>query len=149
MSDFEKQYEHDGVTIVWKPDLCIHSGNCFRNLPRVFNPRVRPWIQPEHAHAATLVDVVSKCPSGALSIRRPEPMEDPPPQEPDNQAQAPEAVNVTVTPGGPYRVKGVITVVLPDGSSIERTTTTSLCRCGASKSKPFCDGSHVTVVFDQ
>lgn len=149
MSDFEKRYEHDGVTIVWKPDLCIHSGNCFRNLPRVFNPRVRPWIQPEHSNAATLLEVVSKCPSGALSIHAPEAADAPPPKEVEHVIPPAEAVNVTVSPGGPYRVKGVINVVLPDGSTIERTTTTSLCRCGASKSKPFCDGSHVTVVFDQ
>ena len=62
-----KRYSNGEVTIVWKPDVCIHSGNCFRGLPQVFNPGRKPWIVPEAATTDEIVKQVMKCPSGALS----------------------------------------------------------------------------------
>lgn len=62
-----KNYTNGEVTIVWKPDLCSHSANCARGLPRVFNPKERPWIRPEGATTEQIVEQVKKCPSGALS----------------------------------------------------------------------------------
>ena len=63
-----KRYDNGEVTVVWKPSLCIHSGICFRGLPQVFDPRVRPWIRPEGASTEAIVAQVGCCPSGALSI---------------------------------------------------------------------------------
>lgn len=63
-----KHYSNGEVTIVWKPDVCIHSGNCFRGLPEVFDPRRKPWIIPEAAATDELISQVKKCPSGALSF---------------------------------------------------------------------------------
>lgn len=68
MPDVIKHYSTEEVTVVWQPEKCIHSAHCFRNLPSVFNPRVKPWVQPENAEAAELITVVRGCPSGALSI---------------------------------------------------------------------------------
>lgn len=68
MPDVIKHYSTDEVTVVWQPEKCIHSAHCFRNLPSVFNPRVKPWVQPENADSSELVSVVNGCPSGALSI---------------------------------------------------------------------------------
>ena len=71
MSDIIKQYSNGDVTIVWQPQNCIHSTICWRGenaLPQVFNPKVRPWIQPENADTALLIKHVKQCPSGALSI---------------------------------------------------------------------------------
>jgi uncharacterized Fe-S cluster protein YjdI len=65
-----KHYSNGEVTVVWKPDVCIHSGNCARGLPKVFNPFRRPWIQLEHADSETIVAQVQRCPSGALSVYR-------------------------------------------------------------------------------
>ena len=62
-----KHYSNNDITVVWQPDLCRHSGICFRGLPLVFDPRRRPWIQLEHADSATIVSQVDRCPSGALS----------------------------------------------------------------------------------
>ncbi|MBC8045878.1 MAG: (4Fe-4S)-binding protein [Fimbriimonadaceae bacterium] len=61
-------YTNGEVTIVWQPKLCIHSGNCVRGLPRVFNNRTRPWINAEEASTIEIVEQVNKCPSGALSF---------------------------------------------------------------------------------
>ena len=70
MPDVIKHYSTDEVTVVWQPEKCIHSAHCFRNLPSVFNLRLKPWVQAENAESAELVSVVRGCPSGALSIAK-------------------------------------------------------------------------------
>ena len=62
-----KRYDNGEVTVVWRPSLCIHSGVCFRGLPKVFDPRRRPWIVVEGASTQAIVDQVARCPSGALT----------------------------------------------------------------------------------
>ena len=63
----EHRYTNGEVTIVWKPELCIHSRNCWKGLGAVFQPGQKPWITPEGADTAAIVAQVAKCPSGALS----------------------------------------------------------------------------------
>ena len=63
-----KRYTNGEVTILWQPQLCQHTGICFRGLPEVFDPRRRPWIEPEAAPTDEIVAQVARCPSGALSI---------------------------------------------------------------------------------
>ncbi len=67
MSEHSLKYTNGEVTIVWKPDVCIHSGNCVRGLPTVFDVRKRPWITPQGATTEEIIAQVNKCPSGALS----------------------------------------------------------------------------------
>jgi len=67
MKSITKKYTNGEVTIVWKPDLCIHSGICFRGLGEVFDPRRKPWITPESSTTEKIIEQVKKCPSGALS----------------------------------------------------------------------------------
>ncbi|HYM21238.1 MAG TPA: (4Fe-4S)-binding protein [Candidatus Kapabacteria bacterium] len=70
MSHFDKSYSNGEITVLWKPEVCIHSGNCARGLPSVFKPRIRPWVQLEHATTGEIITAVEKCPSGALSYTR-------------------------------------------------------------------------------
>ena len=63
-----KTYPKEDIKIGWEPDKCIHSGNCVRGLPKVFDPKGRPWITPEGATRDEIIEQVAKCPSGALSI---------------------------------------------------------------------------------
>ena len=65
-----KEYTNGEITIVWKPDVCIHSGICVRTLPKVYKPKERPWIQMENATSQEMIDQVATCPSGALSIKK-------------------------------------------------------------------------------
>jgi uncharacterized Fe-S cluster protein YjdI len=65
-----KRYTRDGVTVIWKPGLCRHSGICGRGLPDVFNPRRRPWIELHHTDMASTTAQVDRGPSGALSWER-------------------------------------------------------------------------------
>ena len=63
-----KEYSNGEVTILWKPEKCIHSGICVKTLPNVYHPKEKPWIRPNNASSQELIDQVAKCPSGALSI---------------------------------------------------------------------------------
>ena len=63
-----KRYTLNGVTVIWKPGLCRHSGICARGLPKVFDPRRRPWVILDGFDTTTIVEQVERCPSGALSI---------------------------------------------------------------------------------
>ena len=62
-------YCNDEITVVWKPDACIHSGICYKGLAAVFDPRRKPWIIIDNATSQQIIDQVKKCPSGALSIK--------------------------------------------------------------------------------
>ena len=65
----KKEYPNGEVTIVWQPKKCMHSGICVKTLPKVYDPKDRPWIKPENATTEELINQVAKCPSGALSIK--------------------------------------------------------------------------------
>lgn len=65
--DIKKEYSNGEVTVVWQSGKCIHSGNCVRNNPEVFQPREKPWIKIEGSSTEKIIDTVKKCPSGALS----------------------------------------------------------------------------------
>lgn len=62
-----KEYSNGEVTIVWKPELCIHSTKCWKGLPTVFKPKEKPWLTPDGATSEQIISQVAKCPSGALS----------------------------------------------------------------------------------
>lgn len=139
MKDITKKYTNGEVTIVWKPDTCIHSKICWTGLPGVFNPRERPWIKPDAAATLKLVEQVSKCPSGALSYYMNG-------QEPQNTSTEVESI-VEVSPNGPLLVYGNITVKDSAGNETKKHKVTAFCRCGASANKPYCDGSHRKIDF--
>ena len=64
------EYSNGEITILWKPELCAHSGICVKMLPTVYNPKDRPWIKIENASSEELIHQVAHCPSGALSIQK-------------------------------------------------------------------------------
>ncbi|MDR1544137.1 MAG: (4Fe-4S)-binding protein [Prevotellaceae bacterium] len=63
-----KHYTNGEVTIVWKPDLCQHAAFCGKELPEVFKPKEKPWINPNGASTERIIKQVKRCPSGALSF---------------------------------------------------------------------------------
>ena len=132
----KKEYKQDDLVVVWQPHLCIHSAVCFRSLPAVFKPRDRPWIQLANGNVQAIKDTVNACPSGALSLKH----------TIVEEIKAEEAVTswnkVHVLKNGPLRIKEACQVILADGTVVEKPFGVSLCRCGASSDKPFCDGTH-------
>jgi len=127
-----KAYAGKLITILDNRAICSHAAFCTDELKEVFRHHDQPWIEPDGAAVEEIIATIKKCPSGALSYAI-DGVEALPPQRPPL---------VTVTDNGPYAVTGGIELMgveFGDGASREHYT---LCRCGASKNKPFCDGSH-------
>ena len=135
-----KEYSNGEITVVWKADMCIHSANCVKGLPGVFDPKARPWINVEGADSETLMAQIDKCPSGALSYYKN--------GEKSEGVSIEEEQIVEVMPNGPLMVYGNITVKQSDGTEAKRNKVTAFCRCGASQNKPFCDGAHKKIGFE-
>ena len=66
-NDIKKEYTNGEATVVWQSGKCIHSGNCVRNNPNVFQPKEKPWIKIDGSTTEKIIDTVKKCPSGALT----------------------------------------------------------------------------------
>jgi uncharacterized Fe-S cluster protein YjdI len=133
----KKEYSNGEVTIVWKPDLCIHSANCVRGLPMVFDTNKRPWIDAGGASTKEIIEQVKKCPSGALTTYTNE-------RTMENKN---EKVKITLAKNGPILINGEVHLENEKGEAIPAGTTSALCRCGGSKNKPFCDGTHHKIGF--
>lgn len=133
-----KEYTNGEVTIVWKPDLCIHSANCVRGLPGVFDTKQRPWINAEGASTEAIINQVKKCPSGALSTYR---------NAERSISEKDQHVQIKVSEHGPLLVKGPIRLENSGGELIPAGSSCALCRCGGSSNKPFCDGTHRKIGF--
>lgn len=135
----EKQYSNGEITVVWKPDVCIHSAICFKGLPRVFNPNNRPWVTIEGSNSEAIMQQIDKCPSGALSYFKNE--------TPSNTVTEKETI-VEVAKNGPVLIYGNIKIKDANGAETTRNKVTALCRCGASNNKPYCDGTHAKIGFE-
>jgi uncharacterized Fe-S cluster protein YjdI len=144
MKEITKKYTNGEVTIVWKPDQCIHSRICWSQLtglPEVFNPAERPWIKPEASTTERIIEQVKKCPSGALSFYMN--------AEAEQVADVDVESLIEVAPNGPLLVYGNIVVKDREGNETHRTgKVTAFCRCGQSANKPYCDGSHIKAGFE-
>jgi len=130
-------YRGREITIYDDRAICAHSARCTDNLASVFKYGSEPWIDPDGGSVEAVIDAINKCPSGALSYAVNDVVA--PPQQ--------RAPAVTVTKDGPYAVVGAIPLAGQGSGAIAATECYTLCRCGASKNKPFCDGSHWAVKF--
>lgn len=134
----EKSYTSKDITVYYDAKLCIHAAECVRGLPQVFDTSKKPWIQPEHAAADAIADVIHRCPSGALRYERLD----------DGASEAmPAEVTGTFAENGPLYLRGAIKLTNDEGQTLFEGTRVALCRCGASKNKPFCDRSHKEIEF--
>ena len=136
-ADRRDNYVGVRITIHDNRGICAHAGRCTDGLASVFKLNEEPWIDPDGAEVEEIMAVTKQCPSGALSYsidgeemvtERREPM-------------------VTVTKDGPYAITGGIEILeKPQGEGASKEHYT-LCRCGDSKNKPFCDGTHWHIKF--
>jgi len=62
------KYGKDDITVLWKPEFCQHSTRCWKQLPQVFKPSIKKWIDPDGASAERIREQVNLCPSGALEF---------------------------------------------------------------------------------
>jgi CDGSH-type Zn-finger protein len=132
VEDKRDNYEGREITLHDNRGICAHAGYCTDGLPSVFRLRQEPWIDPNGASQKEIIAAVQKCPSGALSysVERTE--------HRDREGKP----AIFIAPNGPYLVSGGVD--LQDTSRGEGASTEhfTLCRCGGSKNKPFCDGTH-------
>jgi CDGSH-type Zn-finger protein len=138
--DKRKSYVGKEIIIHDNRRICSHASECVNNLSSVFKLSSRPWINPDSARTDEIIDTIRKCPSGALSYS----INDIEYRDPNEREPM-----VTVSKNGPYLITGGIDLIgenikWGEGASREHYT---LCRCGASNNKPFCDGTHKTINF--
>jgi uncharacterized Fe-S cluster protein YjdI/CDGSH-type Zn-finger protein len=137
VSAVRKVYRGRDIEVSFDLDICIHVGECLRGDRQVFQLKRRPWALPDLAEADEVAEVVRRCPSGALLYRR----HDGGPEE-----ETEESTTITALKNGPLLVAGRIEVRREDGT-IEMLPRATLCRCGSSEHKPFCDNQHLRTGF--
>ena len=166
-----RKYSNGTITVVWQPAECIHSGECFTSLRKVFDPTKRPWVDMERASTEEIIDVVERCPTRALTFFWNDPAAVIAEKEhspklfdtrtldslfpaPTAEKEAAEAngtapaAKITYRLGGPLVVEGHFHIIGQDGRMIQsKLTMASLCRCGLSDNQPFCDGAHFIAGF--
>ncbi len=126
-----RAFEGKDITVHYNRLLCSHAGECGK-LKTVFDPSRRPWIEPDNGEVDDIIGVIKACPSGALSYSLPG-------QSPQHAVS--EAPGISIEQDGPYRVTGVPLAKSHPAAGACRDKYV-LCRCGASKNKPYCDGTH-------
>ena len=119
----------DKLELEFEARRCIHARFCVTGAPKVFLANTPgDWIYPDAMPVERVVEIAHACPSGAIRYRRLDGAAD---------ETAPPVNLASVREGGPYAFRGDLKL---DGESLGYRAT--LCRCGASKNKPYCDGSH-------
>lgn len=136
----------------------MHVRHCANILPEVFRPEARPWVNVNGATAREIILAIDRCPSGALRYSLPAGSSvhpaaaDGPGRQREGDAGdeaaadpcASEAtVTITVTPDGPLLTEGPVRLIGPAGEVLAEAGRLTLCRCGLSANRPFCDGAHL------
>jgi uncharacterized Fe-S cluster protein YjdI len=132
------QYPGQKATVEWHGRLCIHVGECGRAQGDLFVGGRDPWCQPDLASNEDVADVIGRCPTGALTSTFAD----------VSGAEQPEPFNtVNVAYNGPLFVRGQLAIDGAPADAPGLACRAALCRCGQSKNKPFCDGSHKQAGF--
>lgn len=132
-------YKGEGITIHFNPYLCRHSARCVDNLPQVFDTSKKPWVTATAASKEDIIKVIKSCPSGALTYTEGE----------KHCCAWHNKQRVVVIKDGPLDCEGSIKLK-DDQDSLSHLASDdhySLCRCGESKRRPFCDGTHHDIEF--
>lgn len=131
-------YETDEIKIAYDTKRCIHAARCVGGLGEVFDPKAKPWVQPDKAATDEVAHVITLCPTGALQFER---------KDGGAEEQPANKNRVQLVADGPLYVRGDLQIVDREGNVVWEDTRMALCRCGASEIKPFCDNSHKKAEF--
>ena len=130
-------YSNGVITVIWKQHKCIHSGNCIRKLPMVFSPMQRLWVNIMNADTEKIKAAIDLCPSGALSYQSVN----------ESIMENESKMSIKIVPNGPILVSGNVEITDQKGKKEVKESMFALCRCGGSHKKPYCDGSHNIIGF--
>lgn len=137
-NEIVKEYSNEEITVIWKPKACIHAAECVKRLPNVYNPNAKPWITINNAATEELMSQIEACPSGALSYRLNNNIEN---KEMETNTK------IDVLENGPLLVHGTVEITNSNGEKEIKEKRTAFCRCGVSQNKPYCDGAHKKAEF--
>lgn len=136
MSDGVVRFAGDAAEVTWDGRLCNHVAECGRAENDLFQGGRKPWCQPDLVTIDEVVEVVERCPTGALTYTI------------EGTAETPDETNtVVIANNGPLYFRGELEIdgALADAPGL--STRAALCRCGQSKNKPYCDNSHEPAGF--
>lgn len=135
-ADRTREFPGEGMTLLDDKPVCIHAGFCGAGGTFVWDLMEETGDTAKRALAMAMTE---RCPSGRLRYRTP-----------DSEGEVEPAVPVQagIVPGGPIWLTGGVPVDRADGEDLETRQRVTLCRCGASKIKPLCDGSHADIDFE-
>ncbi len=131
-------YRREGITVYDDRSICSHAGVCTDDLPNVFRLGQEPWCELQAGEMEMIIDVVKRCPSGALSFSL---------GESGETVDEDKVPTISVSKDGPLEVFGRLELQSADASPYETRARYTLCRCGESKNKPYCDGTHWRIGF--
>ncbi len=146
--DLRKEYQTKDIIVYWYPKLCSHAGKCWGELPLVFKPEERPWIDLSASTAEDIITTIDKCPSRALRYSLPESSTVDPslargPGSIDYKIDPAASCKIRVIRDGPLLVEGPTRIFDSSDNLIKESDRFVLCRCGKTLNPPFCDGSHI------
>lgn len=141
-----KGYSNGEVTVYWRPELCIHSANCIIGLPSVFNTKKKPWINIHGSESKEIIKAVDSCPSRALTYLKS--LKFVTAKISSKGRKKSKYARVQILKDGPALITGnfIIRDIHKKKIKIDHEVA-AICRCGGSKKKPFCDGSHLSIGF--
>ncbi len=137
--DKVKTYPGEDIIIYDNRGVCSHDGSCVDRLPAVFDKDRKPWIKPDAASVTEIIKTIEHCPSGALSYGF---------GERRYQEWGQDTPAITTSKDGPLKVTGGVLLKDDGGCQPECKEHYTLCRCGGSHNKPFCDGDHLDNGFE-
>ena len=130
-----QKYKGKQITIIFNRSICAGAGLCVRNFPKIYKNASENWIFPDEESIEEVKKSIKTCPSGALSYEL----------QNDNSREDYEGHKITIIKNGPMNILGKVTLYVDKWSTNANLEKYSLCRCGASQNKPFCDYMHASL----
>jgi len=130
-----QRYDGKQINIIFNRSICAGAGTCVRNYPNIYKNASENWIFPDEDSLEVAIKSVEQCPSGALSYEI----------KGQSVQEKYKGIKMSVVPRGPLNIKGKVSLDASKWSTNANKEKYSLCRCGASDNKPFCDYTHASL----
>lgn len=130
-----QKYNGKEINIIFNRSICAGAGTCVRNFPKIYKNASEDWINPDGDSIDEVKKSIKQCPSGALSYEFKD--------ESSNEKY--KECKITIIKNGPMNILGDVNLNVDKWSTNANQQKYSLCRCGASENKPFCDYTHASL----